>query len=322
MKRLIRFLLRLFGKLFSQFLNLRLIFRFYNYCYERLPYSIVHILGKYVSLPDKDSFWKIVLINKKYVYAKMIKDNLKTFHFALAYKWHSPALNFTEKILNDYYENDIPWIDVGANLGLRSLLSLSVGRPVYFIEPNKELNEINVERCKLNGFKNFKALEIGASDRKEEVEFYIDKSSYNSSIEVKAFDKKDLERKVVIKINTLDNLFKENFNEWECACIKIDVEGHELKVIEGAKEFIVALAPTIIIEVNKKDNHFSVFLNTMQGFGYTVYEIGNFGANKYYRKVKKEDKVLLESIKFNDFLAVKDKILESQLSKYELTLAS
>jgi len=318
MKLIIESLLTFIGKLICQLLKFGFFFSIYNFCYERVPYRVVKLLVKFVSLPDINANWKVVLVNKKIIISPILKRDPKTSQFALSYKWHSPALNFTEKILNDYYQKSIPWIDVGANLGIRSLLSLSYGRPVYFIEPNNDLNKINIDRCTLNGFKNYTVFEVGASNIKGEIEFYIDKSTYNSSIESKIFDKNSLDRKEIINTDTLDNLFKNQYNTWECACIKIDVEGHELKVIDGAKELISNLSPTMIIEVNTKGDHFLVFLNTMFMHGYSVYEIGKFGHKKFYKKIESVEDMLKLNLKFNDFLTIKDRRLETEIKKYTM----
>jgi FkbM family methyltransferase len=320
MKRFIKIVLSLTGRFLTILLNFKLLFKIYNIIFNRSPYWLVKIFVKYVGLPDKDLIWDILLINKKKIKTCIIKDNVKTAEFALSYRWHSPALNFTEYVLNSYYDKTLLWVDVGSNLGLRSLLALSERKKVFFIEPNKELNVINRERCELNNFLNYTFFELGASDKQGEVQFFIDKTSYNSSVEADAFEKGDITRTELIGIDTLDNLPGLQTSDSMNICIKIDVEGHELNVLNGAKAVIGRFSPTMIIEVNEKGKHFGQFLELMTSLDYEVFEIGRFGNKKYFRKVRSESLHLNDKLKFNDFLTVKDKSLVRVIEKYLLSV--
>lgn len=294
LKRLVRF----FVRLLSRALNFKIIFSVFNYIYERLPYIVAKNIARSLYLPDRDSEWKIKLVNGKLVKTKIYKADQKTKHFALAYKYHNYAMNMTEKLLNDYYGLDTPWIDVGSNLGLRSLLALSYGRKVYFIEPNEEVNKLNLERCRLNNFTNFELHKTGISNKTNVVDFYIDKTSYRSSVD----GVEDLDRVVSIMVTRLDCLF--DSDKYKNACIKIDVEGHELEVIEGAANFINQSNPTMIIEVNSNRVK---FLSVMHDLGYDVYEIFRFTRNKFLKRVNGH-------IKSNDFLCVKEENLKKLIN--------
>lgn len=318
MKKLFNSLLGLLGGIISWLIQSEKLFRFYNFIFEHSPYLIVRIFVKFVSLPNKDNIWVINLLNGEKIKTNIYSGNIKTSQFALSYKWHSPSLNFTEKILNEYYPIDIPWIDVGANLGLRSLLSLSEKRPVYFIEPNIEVNKLNIERCKLNSFKNYFLLDVGASDKNGTIEFTVDKSSYCSTIEKDTLSEDIvIDHQEIIQINTLDNLFVKQIHSYKTACIKIDVEGHELKVLDGAKNILLSWSPTLIIEVNERGEHLSQFLQFLYDYGYQVFEIGTFGG-KYFKPVVHSMSEDYSQIRFNDFLVVKDKTLLTILSPYIL----
>lgn len=315
MREIIKLIFRCVGGIISRLLRNQSIFKKYNYLFEHSSRSVIRFFVKYVNLPNVDNTWKINLLNGEDVLTKIDKDNLKTGQFALSYKWHSPSLNFTEKLLNDYYPIDIPWIDVGANLGLRSLLSLSENRPVFFIEPNKEVNLLNIDRCELNNFKNYKLFEVGASDKKGTIEFTIDKSSYNSTIEKDSLSEDIVDHQEFIQIDTIDNLFATQIKSFKTACIKIDVEGHELKVLVGGKDSISTWSPTLVIEVNKRGEHLSEFIDFFSDFGYDIFEIGEFG-KKYFKRVVKSSSHDYAQIRFNDFLVVKDDELLNIFNQY------
>lgn len=307
------------GLLISWSIQYTFFFRFFNLIYESSPYVLIKFFVKYVKLPQRDIYWTVRLLNKRTIRTNIYANNNKTAQFALSYQWHSPALNFTENLLNKYYPIDIPWLDVGSNLGLRSLRSLSEKRPVFFFEPNTELNKFNVERCQLNGFVNYKVFGLGVSDSKGSVEFLIDKTSYNSTIETHLLIEDSIDHIEIIRTDTIDNLYRDNFNEISCACIKIDVEGHELHVIKGARTLISAVSPTMIIEVNQKGDHFLKFVDIMKEYGYNIYELGDFGKKFYFKKILIDQPINLAEISNNDFLAVKDDDLQKIINKYTAT---
>jgi len=141
----LKFTFRCLGFVVSFLIKNHFIFKIYNFTFEHSPYWIIRLLVKYVRLPLKDNNWDIFLINNKKIKTKIYANNIKTAQFALSYKWHNPALNFTEKLLCSFYSDEVTWIDIGANLGLRSLFALTENKPVYLIEPNYELNKLNLK---------------------------------------------------------------------------------------------------------------------------------------------------------------------------------
>ncbi|MCG8699020.1 MAG: FkbM family methyltransferase [Bacteroidales bacterium] len=303
MKKILRKAATLIGKIIGYSIRSKALLRLYNYIFEKSPHAIVNFFVKFVPFPYNDFTWKIKLLNSHTVQSHIDRSNLKTIQFAFSYKWHSPSINKIEHILNQYYPPETPWIDIGANLGLRSLIALSANRPTYFIEPNNELNQLNKDRCELNNFDNYHFLEYGASDQKGEVEFFIDKSSYCSTIEGHLLNNDVVSKKYTIQVDSLDNLFRKELQVFKSAYVKIDVEGHELKTLEGAKEFIEKVQPTLLVEVNTKGDHFNSFYSQVTGLNYEVFEVGSFKKNKILKKINGQNSDE-NSIKHNDFLLV------------------
>ncbi|GAB3693469.1 hypothetical protein GCM10027592_13380 [Spirosoma flavus] len=315
LRSLLKNILKKAGGHISSLLVYKKIYKWYNFIYERSPYSFTHLAGKYIALPDRNNEWKILLENGKQLNTNILAGNDKTRQFAVSYKWHSPELNFTEYLLNQYFDKRVPWIDIGANLGMRSLLSLTEGRPVFFVEPNKELNTLNRERCELNNFSNYTFFEVGASDREGYSNFYIDNSSYNSTLNTNLLQDQDILKEETIQIATIDSLFLDLLQHAETACIKVDVEGHELQVLEGARSFIKSFNPTMIIEVNNSSNHFQDFRKIVREYNYELFAIVSKKSGKYFEKIYKnnENNSYPES---NDFLVTKDIGLIKVLEKY------
>lgn len=297
-------------------LNYVFILKIFNYIYERLPYSALNKIVTYIKKPKKDYFWKIKLYNGKTVNTKIYKNDDKTWQFALSYKWHNRALNFIENILDEYYSKDVPWIDIGSNLGLRSLTALSSGRPVYMFEPNKEVNSLNEERCQLNNFRNYKIIELAVSSKNGEELFYFDKSSYLSSFAKNNISLENIVKKESVKTITLDTYFSLNKITLKNLCIKIDVEGHELEVIKGCQALINNVSPAFIIEINEKGEHIIKIISYFFSLGYEIYELASLGSHKILKQIKLCEDRSINNWKMNDFLMLKSSNLKRYLTKY------
>lgn len=312
------FFLKLVGRVFSFITNSRIGMSYYNYLYERAPYLFVRFCERFVGIPSQDYIWKTQLVNGAIINSQIEKGNDKTKDFALAYKWHSRALNYTELLLLENQDIERPWIDVGANLGLRSLFSLSQKRPVYMFEPNPELNRINKQRCEMNNCINYLIIPSGISNIKGNSTFYIDETSYNSSLNKSISFNNVIIQEISIELNTLDNLTSELGINTMPAGIKIDVEGHEIEVLKGGVSFLKKWYPPLIVEVNMDSNNLQPFFAIMYELDYTLYQIKYFSINKYYEKLNFDSTGTTNLITSNDFLALKDKSLIELIKQYTI----
>jgi FkbM family methyltransferase len=303
-----------FGKCFSFVVNpllySRLLLKFYNVIFNLAGPLWIRFFIRYITLPPKIFLWNIRLANEKICKTIITKNNPLLQQFALSYRWHSPNINLLELLINNCLPKRAPWIDIGSNLGLRYLLPLSDGRYVYFIEPNKEVNKLNKERCILNSYTTYTFIEVGVSDQTGYAEFYYDKTSYNSSLEKSILenDKIIFDRKEKIRIDTIDNIFREKLNDINAAYIKIDVEGHELNVIKGASRFISKILPSMIIEVNEKGDHFNQFIKLLSAYRYKIFEISDYQKGKFLSEVRKNSRNGYDVSNIN-FLVTKDENL-------------
>ncbi len=170
------------------------------------------------------------------------------------HKDHAPARvtmngKIWEKKLFDIYsgllkEDDVV-IDVGAYIGSHTLpfaKCCSKGL-VYAFEPNKELYRTVCTNIELNLLNNVRLYDVGISS----------KSGYNTLYEREDGTSRISKRVVKgnpTKIETVSlDGFLPHINK--CKLLKIDVEGHEFTVLEGAKELIKKTRPNIMIEVFK-----------------------------------------------------------------------
>jgi FkbM family methyltransferase len=167
-------------------------------------------------------------------------------------------------------------LDVGANIGVHTLrMAQSVGKTgrVIACEPLPHLQLKLQQNIQLNRFENIVEIVPAAlSDYNGRTNMSAEVSSFNQgtgrmdksgSMEADVFRGDDLLEKIAI-----ENL----------AMIKIDVEGYEMKVIEGLKQSIRKYMPRIIVEYdaaywktcNSSWQDLYDFLNSMQ---YSFYRI-------------------------------------------------
>jgi FkbM family methyltransferase len=294
-----------------------------NYVFERAPYSVVELINRHVIIPNKQFDWTIKLYNGENVITRIRKDNEKTMHVAIGYKWHDRGLNLLENImvnfLNKNHRKDSIFIDCGANMGMRSLTALSKNMKVVMFEPNEETNQINLERCRMNNFSNYELLTFGVSDKDEQKKFYFDSSSYLSTLnaDIANEDYIKITNVMTIEVRKLDTIFSNLIGTKTKAYIKMDIEGHEIEALSGAEELINSISPTLMIEINEKNDHIQLIFNNMRNKGYFIYEKTEPNSDNKFLSLCPKD-VLDYKFTSNDFLFVKDPEILKLIEPYKL----
>jgi FkbM family methyltransferase len=157
--------------------------------------------------------------------------------------------HWLEKYIKEAYVENTNMIDVGANIGTFSLMMskyISEKSHIYAFEPvYSEIFAMNVKQNDLED--KIKVYPIGLSDKNEKLEgFIIDfsiKTNYGFT-QIENLKKADDSTKIIIEVQKLDNLNIDNVS-----FIKIDVEGSERKVLDGAINTICKNTPTILLEI-------------------------------------------------------------------------
>jgi len=142
-------------------------------------------------------------------------------------------------------------LDVGCNLGLWTY-GLSKQKKINKIisfEPNKKITKHIYE----HNNKNIRTLHYGLSNKKDEKILntpICKKMALHgwSSFEKKKDFKKTFNKFIEIKSKVMK---LDYFNFKNVSFIKIDVEGHELKLLQGAKKFFQTNKPNCLIEISK-----------------------------------------------------------------------
>jgi len=155
-------------------------------------------------------------------------------------------------LLNKILSNGMNVIDVGANIGLYSLLfckKIGDKGKVFSFEPSPETFFRLKQNVNLNQFKNIKMYNIGLSDRKTKSKFYLCEDEAYSSLGTKPM--MPIINEIEIELTTIDEfLKKENIKNVDI--IKIDTEGADYLVLKGAEKLLASeKAPILFCEYNR-----------------------------------------------------------------------
>jgi len=150
-------------------------------------------------------------------------------------------------ILDHLCEAGRTFVDVGANLGLYTRAALARRMRVVAIEPHPLLAR-NLGRL-FRG--DLRVLQIALSDQAGHRTLYLplfeqQELDARGSLEALANQGYTLHR-LVVETLTLDALDLE-----DVAVVKIDVEGHELAVLEGGRRLLRRDRPSLLIEVEER----------------------------------------------------------------------
>jgi FkbM family methyltransferase len=138
--------------------------------------------------------------------------------------------------------------DIGANIGYNSLMFSDYG-PVYAFEPiYHKIVKLNIENNKLKH--KMYSVPIALSNNTESVNMYMPNMVENTGLRnyggtsIHTDEGTDHSSATNVKCYRLDDIYS-----GRVSFIKLDVEGHELQVLEGAKNVILKNLPTLLIEL-------------------------------------------------------------------------
>tara|TARA_Y100001970_G_C14197563_1_gene839044 strand:- start:101 stop:853 length:753 start_codon:yes stop_codon:yes gene_type:complete len=171
-------------------------------------------------------------------------------------------------------------IDVGVYRGVYSYEMSKYSNLVHSFEPNPIIFE-NISKNLSKILKNIKLYNFALSNKDEIIALKV-------PVRNRGYDKKNYEEYYQMGRATIHstNEFKEyesfkvnskrldNINFYnEISFIKIDVEGHEAEVIEGAKNIIKNFKPNLLVEIEEKHNKkkVSTTIKFIESLGYNSF---------------------------------------------------
>ncbi len=187
-------------------------------------------------------------------------------------------------------------IDIGVYRGIYSYFLTEFSAYVYAFEANPLL--LTKIKSSFKHKKNFKIENIAISHSSGETELRIPIRDLNADYDYEQkyrlgtatiHDVNNLENKqfeTIKKIKTI-SLDEYIFNH-EIGFIKIDVEGHELDIIKGGKNFILKNKPVMLIEIEKRHSGIDpqITINEIQNLGYQCFYVNDEFELKFVSKVE------------------------------------
>lgn len=235
---------------------------------------------------------------------KIIKYIYRGYRFR--YKVDVDEINYMIKNLK---EGDVS-VDVGANKGgylywMQKTVK-QTGR-VYAFEPQVKLFNYLKEISRLKKYENVIVENKGLSSEEGEAVLFIPKTAKGDSpgARIDFLDNGTSFDELKIKITTLDKYFYDR--KINVDLIKIDVEGHEKKVLLGGINLLKSSKPKILMECEnrhlKEGDIFDVF-DILTNLGYNGY----FFENKKLKPIKQFNVNIHQKIENGSFWEAKDYI--------------
>ena len=178
-------------------------------------------------------------------------------------------------------------VDIGSNLGTYAYEMSNYSKFCYAFEPNPFLAKI-LDRSLSDNVKIFQVAlsnKKGNATLKIPISKNIEEHGLASIEDDNTLNNRSI-KEYIVKKNELDNYQLEKVD-----FIKIDVEGHELSVLEGCKKLINKYRPVFLVEIEERhksnniekvNQYFNKFMyQGFYNFKGKIYNIDNFEKNKF-----------------------------------------
>lgn len=161
---------------------------------------------------------------------------------ATNYKSGEPEL----KLLKDLVDPEKNSIDIGANKGIYAYFLSQLSRHVFAYEPNPELAEFLVKAVgsKVSVYPIALSNQEGTATLTVPI---VDTFEYDQLGSLKQQDLSEKMKTFTVPLKRLDDQEHSNVG-----FVKIDVEGHEEAVIDGAIDLITKQRPILMVEIEQK----------------------------------------------------------------------
>ncbi|MDI6617557.1 MAG: FkbM family methyltransferase [Clostridiales bacterium] len=245
-------------------------------------YSLVKQLTNIRKLFDADDYGFDAGDDSKSVYNFTYEDKEIKFYLPYLKDWIQNIIYITRNFYETAMLEDIRkrigqnkvFIDVGANIGNHTVYFSKVcdAKKVYSFEPQKIAFDILKRNVRINNIQHIVELfNLGVGKANDRAQMIILDNNNLGMSKVKKTPYGNIE------INSLDNLlYRKNDN---IDLIKVDVEGMELEVLEGAEKIIKKCNPLIYVEANSIEE-FDKINAYLKNFGYKA--IYRFNATTTY----------------------------------------
>lgn len=165
---------------------------------------------------------------------------------------------YNEPLVNTFLtliDHDSVCLDIGANLGLTSLLLSSLARKgrVYAFEPNPWTFEMLRVNLAANQFSNVSCHNLALSDAPGQLSFRSNEGMLAGSFAIREgsflFTNDRFRDLITVEAISVDAFVEERKLD-RLDFLKIDVEGFELEVLAGCAKTLQRYRPTVLVEFN------------------------------------------------------------------------
>lgn len=177
------------------------------------------------------------------------------------------------QLLRNFLNTDSIVYDIGANIGYHTVGFSVLAGTVYAFEPNQK--NLDLLHKNTDHLKNVSVFECAVGNSNDDIfveDFDLDKPGNYGELHIKESGTPCK----CVKLDDLDDIYYPDL-------IKIDVEGYELQVLQGAVNTIKETNPIIFYEAHGKD--LPEIYDFLTELGYTMYwyPCPNFNPNNFYK---------------------------------------
>ena len=230
------------------------------------------------------------------------------YRTALNKKWDNSSLNF----IKQFDIKETLYIDIGANTGLTSIPIAALGYETIAFEPNPYALTQLAHNLSLNSPIKFCLFPFALGNSSKNIN-YVQLYSPPGNMGATSVNRDwspglSENNSVFAPITSLDQAIasvftQEKISSFRNILIKLDAEGYEDEVIEGASELIVSCRPVILFENNPPTNQKSEkkrFWESLENYDFIVMNHGvgiDFDSNRRYENVFGVPREKLKDIK-------------------------
>jgi FkbM family methyltransferase len=160
-------------------------------------------------------------------------------------------------------------IDIGANVGNHSLFFALTGASVLAFEPNPDAYELLEQKIRANPGVRIQPFQKALSDRSAFLELCLPD---NKNLGRSSFNKKVGSNTISVEVSRADDL-EEIQSCSHISYIKIDVEGHELRVLSGLRDTLSSQRPPVFVECNQLDRLETLSNLFPEGYSFYLFDI-------------------------------------------------
>jgi FkbM family methyltransferase len=232
---------------------------FINFFFKKLSIEKIY---KKLYLDHHNIYVKIKGARYSFIYRSVDYDDLNMMCRENLKYWESSSreifsiLSLTSKCA----------VDIGSYTGVYTLVAAKTNKKISTIsfEPNPDLYATLVKNIRINRLKNFKLEQLALDKEIGSATLYLNHERYTSIGSL--IKSSESGKKMAVDRTTLDAYCFKN-NVVFVDLIKIDVEGYEINILEGAKETLEKYSPIILMEALTAGSLESQYLYLNQ-FGY------------------------------------------------------